>query len=272
MSSSQQNDAGEKFWQTAELIEHLLPFLEFESTLKLAQSHALTLNILKIDSNWNKLIRRLRARKSAEKWEYFTRFKVEIEEPLLSALSSILSRDPFSLSSLESGTYFTFSSVKIQTLKSARAFNTLIHNHLHFTLGIEVCGDIGAEGWEVLAQAVQVRTDHACWQISTSKSLLNKAAKESLKGLRSFWVALGWGSRWDVSSCGLTHGIYITGNIHKDNAWRRLLEFSDMSNEEWVASFDESDDSEGEEEEEEEENEVWGPDGIIDSSFEDLYE
>ena len=264
MSSSQQNDAGEKFWQTAELIEHLLPFLDFESTLKLAQSHALTLDILKIDSNWNKLIRRFRARKSAEKW-FNTSFKLEIEEPLLSAISSILSLS-------KERTYFTFSRVKIQTLKSARAFNTLIHNHLHFTLGIEVCGDIGAEGWEVLAQAVQVRTDHACWQISTSKSLLNKAAKESLKGLRSFWVALGWGSRWDVSSCGLTDGIYITGNIHKDNAWRRLLEFSDMSDEEWVASFEESDDSEGEEEEEEEENEVWGPDGIIDSSFEDLYE
>ena len=74
MFSSQQNDPRKKFWQTAELIEHLLPFLDFESTLKLAQSHALTLNILQIDSNWTKIIRRERPR--PRKWS----LDLEIEE------------------------------------------------------------------------------------------------------------------------------------------------------------------------------------------------
>ena len=206
MSSSRENDAGKKFWQTAELIEHLLPFLEFESTLKLAQSHALTLNILKIDTNWNKLVRRLRARKSAEKWEYDTRFKLEIEEPLLSALSS--RHDLFSLSRLESGTYFSFSRVKIQTLKSARAFNTLIHNHLHFTLGIEVCGDIGAEGWEVLAQAVQVRTDACMLADLHLQKFAEQGSKGELEGPEELLGCLGvgvqvgcellWSNTWDL--------------------------------------------------------------------------
>ena len=70
-----------------------------------------------------------------------------------------------------------------------------------------------------------------------------------------------------MSWCGLTHGI-LRGNA--DNDWRRLLEFSNMSDEEWVASFGESDDSEeeeeDEEEEEEEEEDAW-MDAIIDSIY-----
>ena len=114
-SACQQNDVGKKFWQTPELIENLLPFLDFESTLKLAQSHPLTLNILQINSNWKKLIGRYRRRPWPRKWS----LNLEIEEPLLSALSSILSRqqpDP---------SMFTFSRVKIQSLQSA--LNTLMH-------------------------------------------------------------------------------------------------------------------------------------------------
>ena len=129
MFSSQQNDARKKFWQTAELIEHLLPFLDFESTLKLAQSHALTLNILQIDTSWTKIIRR--ERPWPRKWS----LDLEIEEPLLSALSSILSRQKLSES------LFTFSSVKIETMKSALAFNTLMHSYPCFTSGIKVCGE-----------------------------------------------------------------------------------------------------------------------------------
>ena len=259
MSSPQQNDAGNKFWQTPELIEILLPFLDFESTLKLAQSHALTLNILQIDSNWKKLFRRFHARKADEKWQYDTRFKLEIEEPLLSALSTILSKQE------RVETHYTFSSVKIQTVKSALAFKTIMHIHPGFTLGIKVCGDIGTGGWEVLAEVVLAQT-RSCWEISTSKSLLNKASRETLDSLRRFWVALGWNSLWCVSSGGLTHTVL---RANADNGWKRLLEVSNMSLEEWVASFEESDDSEEEEEDEEEEEEeedAW-MDAIIDSIY-----
>ena len=242
MSSSQQSDAVNKFWQTPELIETLLPFLDFESTLKLAQSHDLTLNLLQIDSNWKKLFRRFRARKDDEKWQYDTRFKLEIEEPLLSALSSVLTQQE------RVETHYTFSSVKIQTVKSALAFNTIMHIHLDFTLGIKVCGEIGREGWGVLAEAVQDQV-WRCWEIFTPKRLLDKATRENMESLRRFWVALGWNSMWCVSSGGLTHTVL---RANTDNGWRRLLELSNMSDEEWMASFEESDDSEEEKEEEEE--------------------
>ena len=54
-----------------------------------------------------------------------------------------------------------------------------------------------------------------------------------------------------MSWCGLTLGI-LRGNA--DNDWRRLLEFSNMSDEEWVSTFEELDHSEEEEEEEVEED------------------
>ena len=49
------------------------------------------------------------------------------------------------------------------------------------------------------------------------------------------------GGPWGVSWCGLTPWI-LRGNA--DNDWRRLLEFSNMSDEEWVSTFEELDHSE----------------------------
>ena len=51
-------NAERSFWNTPELIEQLLTFLDPESTGRLAQSHALTLNILHGTVAWRKLIRR----------------------------------------------------------------------------------------------------------------------------------------------------------------------------------------------------------------------
>ena len=47
-----------KFWRTPELVEKLLPYLNLESTLALAQSHGMTRSLLQGTSIWNKLIRR----------------------------------------------------------------------------------------------------------------------------------------------------------------------------------------------------------------------
>ena len=52
-------EAERKFWKTPELIERLLLFLDVESTLCLAQSHARTLNILEGGWVWNKFIKRI---------------------------------------------------------------------------------------------------------------------------------------------------------------------------------------------------------------------
>ena len=60
--SAEDIDAEEKFWETPELVETLLPFLDVASILRLAQSHfsskkdSLVLGILKRALVWNKLI------------------------------------------------------------------------------------------------------------------------------------------------------------------------------------------------------------------------
>ena len=48
----------EKFWETPELVEMLLPFLDVKTTQNLAQSHLLNIQILQGSLVWNKLIRR----------------------------------------------------------------------------------------------------------------------------------------------------------------------------------------------------------------------
>ena len=47
-----------KFWETPELVEKLLPYLDLNSTKQLAESHKLTRKILKKDLSWNKLLQR----------------------------------------------------------------------------------------------------------------------------------------------------------------------------------------------------------------------
>ena len=48
-----------KFWETPELVEKLLPYLDLSATKLLAESHKLTRKILKKALNWNKLIQRI---------------------------------------------------------------------------------------------------------------------------------------------------------------------------------------------------------------------
>ena len=52
------NVAAQKVWATPELAEKILPFLNFESILRLAQSELLNRDILQGPCVWNKLIRR----------------------------------------------------------------------------------------------------------------------------------------------------------------------------------------------------------------------
>ena len=56
-------EAAKIFWETPELLETLLPFLDLKSTLQLAKTHELTQDILQGASAWNKLIRRCCLRK-----------------------------------------------------------------------------------------------------------------------------------------------------------------------------------------------------------------
>ena len=59
MSEDQANDeAGGMFWNTPELIEKLLPYLDPSSTKCLAEAHDLTQETLLRDLVWSKLVRR----------------------------------------------------------------------------------------------------------------------------------------------------------------------------------------------------------------------
>ena len=53
-----QSEAEAKFWQMPELIEGLLLYLDPMSTLRLAQAHEKTQNILQGSRVWNNLIKR----------------------------------------------------------------------------------------------------------------------------------------------------------------------------------------------------------------------
>ena len=58
MSRSGSREAERKVWQTPELIEGLLPFLDPASTLELALAHKKTRSILKGSRVWKHLIKR----------------------------------------------------------------------------------------------------------------------------------------------------------------------------------------------------------------------
>ena len=53
-----QCEAAKIFWRTPELVEKLLPFLDLDTTLHLAQTHRVTRELLNKSFVWNKLIRR----------------------------------------------------------------------------------------------------------------------------------------------------------------------------------------------------------------------
>ena len=58
MSRSGSREAEQKVWQTPELVEGLLPFLDPASTLELALAHKKTRTILKGSRVWKRLIKR----------------------------------------------------------------------------------------------------------------------------------------------------------------------------------------------------------------------
>ena len=55
----QDDNAERQFWETPELVEKLLPYLDITSTKLLAESHKLTRQMLKKAFIWKKLIQRV---------------------------------------------------------------------------------------------------------------------------------------------------------------------------------------------------------------------
>ena len=58
MFPTSKSEAEQMFWQTPELVQGLLPFLDLDSTLRLAQAHEKTQSILQGSRAWRNLIKR----------------------------------------------------------------------------------------------------------------------------------------------------------------------------------------------------------------------
>ena len=57
MSQEDPNDARTMFWRTPELVDRVVSFLDWESSMLLAQTNELALKVVQRPSVWNKLIR-----------------------------------------------------------------------------------------------------------------------------------------------------------------------------------------------------------------------
>ena len=95
MSSSTQDKAEMKFWQTPELVEKLLEHLDASATLGLAEAHWLTLQILQGDSGTLKPFKKLTSligRHLAE--DTFEQQRVLVERVVLTILATMESPEP----------------------------------------------------------------------------------------------------------------------------------------------------------------------------------
>ena len=187
-----------------------------------------------------------------------------LKEPCLSALSQRASRQMYKITS------FSVSSVIIQTKKSAEAFNAVllqVCKGISERLNLDICGEIGREGWKALAEALQLRPNMYVWYIRTFKCVLDAGRREDT---RDCWEAIGPSATWFVSDED-EEGYECLDREDGEEGWRRLVEIMDMTEDDWIDQvvgnvdedgyyigedmFDEEEEDEDAEERDEEEEE-----------------
>ena len=149
-----------------------------------------------------------------------------LEEPILSALSSRVSRQQKVLTS------FDFSQVVLERKESAEAFKTLMQFSRTIKVSngtINVPKPIGGEGWKMLAEGM--KPDLFLSKVTVLKEDLDEASKEDM---RMIWDAL------------LLSGVVIVGTtLRRDKVkktegelgWTKLTEMKEMDKDEWAAQF-----------------------------------
>ena len=267
MSSSTQDKAEMKFWQTPELVEKLLEHLDASATLGLAEAHWLTLQILQGDSGTLKPFKKLTsligrhlaedtfeqqrvlvervvltilatmespepllvelldaicaehktdaiaiqvtcpclasthsvsslgfllledcegalgsAEQSVKRISWDEKLDNFLADPLLFALTSRVSRQEGSVVTLDLETFV------VRSKNHAEALYTLLEKSdtVYKMPKVKVCGDIGTEGWEVLAKAFNLHDGTLVCQFSALAEVMRKARREDL---RSIWDA-----------------------------------------------------------------------------------
>ena len=156
---------------------------------------------------------------------------VDLKEPSLSALGSRIGRQQKRVAP------FKARSVRIQTEEGALALKTLMQVCPNFTEYLWIEADIGRMGWEILAEAMQLQPG-VVNNLETPKIILGEATLESV---RAIWDAMGMHGEWTVADP--THSRQYIGHVLQkekgEEDWKRLKEYFEMSDEEFLATLGE---------------------------------
>ena len=153
----------------------------------------------------------------------------DLKEPSLSALGSRIARQQKTVAP------FKVWSVKIQTEKSALALKTLMRACPNFTQYLYVEDKIGTMGWEILAEAIKLQPG-VVNNLDTPKILLGEARGESL---RAIWEAMGRRGEWTIGdpSHSRQYMAHVLQKEKDEEDWKRLTEYFEMSDEEFLATL-----------------------------------
>ena len=177
--------------------------------------------------------------------------------PLLSAVVSRMSRQQGKVVSVRVHTIF------IKNKSDAHAFTTLLQAQTVSARTLQVTGQIGEDGWQVLARALQIKPNVVveAW-VSASRQGFAEARKEDIKAI---WDNQGieGGFVFFSAKAGKDHFLAILpANYEYDwaHAWTRLKQILDMTEEEFNAEIEEvvRRMRDGDEEEEHEEGDAGG--------------
>ena len=190
-----------------------------------------------------------------------------MREPLVSAISSRMSRQQEIVASIEANWIF------VENKSGAQALTTLLQAQEISVGSLGVSGPLGKKGWHMLAAAVP---EIEPWVILITRQALAGARKYHIAVI---WLAIPWvggihvyKSLPDEYEDPALGGIFVAKFMGHDckAAWKRLKQIRDMTEEEFTAAeFKESDSESGEEEIEEEEHARKG--GGKEDNWEDKY-
>ena len=148
--------------------------------------------------------------------------KYNLCQPFLSALSSRISRQESAVSMVTVGR-----DLEIENKKGARAFSSLLHAQEVKMTNLKVAGEIGEEGWQVVARAMQTRPS-AVSTVWTSKEGLEVGRKVDIKEIweavkRSFFIS-------DTTVNMGEDDFFWSVRVEKPkHSWKRLEQILEMS-------------------------------------------
>ena len=115
--------------------------------------------------------------------------KYNLHEPFLSALSNRISRQQSLVSMVSIG-----GNLEITSKRDVLAFRTLLQAEEVTMVNLKIEGEIGEEGWKMVATAMKTRPGVVSCTVWTSKEVLEDGRKEDIKDIweavrRSFFIS-----------------------------------------------------------------------------------